>query len=66
MRRVLVTGGGTGIGNAIACAFHDNGDKVVIAGRRQDVLESTAKGRMAYKRADITIEADVEALFDTS
>ena len=66
MRRVLITGGGTGIGNAIACAFYENGDKVVIAGRRQNVLERTAKDRMAYKRADITIEADVEALFDTS
>ena len=65
MRRVLITGGGTGIGNAIARAFHDNGDNVVIAGRRQNVLERTAKDRMAVKRADVTIEADVEALFDT-
>jgi NAD(P)-dependent dehydrogenase (short-subunit alcohol dehydrogenase family) len=38
MRTVLVTGGGTGIGYAIAEAFVAAGDRVVITGRRADVL----------------------------
>lgn len=41
-RTVLVTGGGTGIGRATARAFTDNGDEVVITGRRQGVLEQAA------------------------
>ncbi len=40
---VLITGGGTGIGKAIASAFVAKGAKVVITGRRQSVLEETAK-----------------------
>lgn len=43
MRQVVVTGGGTGIGRAIAAAFCDAGDAVTITGRRVDVLERTAK-----------------------
>jgi 3-oxoacyl-[acyl-carrier protein] reductase len=43
MRQVIVTGGGTGIGRAIAAAFRDAGDAVTITGRRVDVLERTAK-----------------------
>ena len=38
MRTVLVTGGGTGIGYAIAEAFVAAGDRVVITGRRAEVL----------------------------
>lgn len=43
MRQVIVTGGGTGIGRAVAAAFRDAGDAVTITGRRADVLERTAK-----------------------
>lgn len=42
MRQIVVTGGGTGIGRAVAEAFAAQGDQVVITGRRKDVLEETA------------------------
>lgn len=39
----LITGSGTGIGQAIAKKFVENGASVVILGRRQEPLEQTAK-----------------------
>jgi 3-oxoacyl-[acyl-carrier protein] reductase len=42
MRQVVVTGGGTGIGKAIAHAFATAGDAVVITGRRPEPLAATA------------------------
>ncbi|PWD50066.1 short-chain dehydrogenase [Serinibacter arcticus] len=41
-RRTVVTGGGTGLGAAIAQRFAADGDDVVIVGRRADVLVETA------------------------
>ncbi len=65
MRRVLVTGGGSGIGRAVAHAFAEAGDAVTIAGRRREALEETAAGRdMTCRVADVTDEASVAALFD--
>lgn len=41
-KRALVTGGGTGIGHAIASCLAKSGAQVVISGRRKDVLEKAA------------------------
>jgi NAD(P)-dependent dehydrogenase (short-subunit alcohol dehydrogenase family) len=65
MRRILITGGGSGIGRAIAQHYADQGDDVTIAGRRMDALEETNGGRgMTCKQVDVTEEASVKALFD--
>ncbi len=67
MRQILITGGGSGIGRAIARYFADQGDAVTIAGRRMDALEETSGGRgMTCVAVDVTDEASVKALFPTS
>ena len=42
-RAVIVTGGGTGIGRAVAGQLVAAGDQVAIFGRRADVLRSAAE-----------------------
>ncbi|MBF0747731.1 SDR family oxidoreductase, partial [Gemella sp. 19428wG2_WT2a] len=56
-----VTGGGSGIGRAIAESYAKEGAKVIIAGRREEVLRevSEANETISYVVADITNSADV-------
>ncbi|MGA9556704.1 MAG: SDR family oxidoreductase [Terriglobales bacterium] len=66
-KRILITGGGTGLGKAAAQRFLELGAEVYICGRREDVLAATEKklhgrtgGRIHALRCDVRDAAAVE------
>ncbi|MFC5719319.1 SDR family NAD(P)-dependent oxidoreductase [Streptomyces gamaensis] len=67
-RTALVTGGGTGIGRAVALAFAREGARVVVAGRREGPLKETVAlieaegGEALAVTADVTRSEDVAGL----
>jgi 3-oxoacyl-[acyl-carrier protein] reductase len=66
-RRVVVTGGGTGIGAAAAGLFAEAGYDVTITGRRPDVLAATASrlgvSHVAFDAADpLAVQASLDRL----
>ena len=69
-KTAIITGGGTGIGLAIAQRFHDEGAYVVICGRRREKLTEaesiiSSHGDRVYSvTADVTKEKDIIRLID--
>jgi NAD(P)-dependent dehydrogenase (short-subunit alcohol dehydrogenase family) len=60
----VVTGGGKGIGLGIAKAFAEQGARVVIAGRHEDVLKKACEENegLCYVTADITKSENVSRI----
>ncbi len=66
-KTAVVTGGGTGIGRAIAERFAREGAMVLIVGRRESKLEETAaqNSRISYVAGDLTKTETVARVIDT-
>jgi NAD(P)-dependent dehydrogenase (short-subunit alcohol dehydrogenase family) len=71
-KTAVITGGGTGIGRAIAKRFHDEGAFVAITGRRSKKLIESSKAispkgeRSLSIPADMTVEEDIKHLLSVS
>ncbi|WP_244429554.1 MULTISPECIES: SDR family oxidoreductase [Bradyrhizobium] len=53
---ILVTGGTSGIGRALAEAFHDRGNRVIVTGRRQTLLDQITAERPDVIRLPLDLE----------
>ncbi|HPC03897.1 MAG TPA: SDR family oxidoreductase [Syntrophales bacterium] len=60
----IVTGGGTGIGRAIAGRFHEEGARVVICGRRREQLDRTVQAISPAGERILAVTADVTRVED--
>ncbi len=72
-KRILITGGGTGLGKELAKHFVAHGAAVYICGRREAVLQEAVKdigalaksgGTIAYQICDVRSAEAIEAMMD--
>jgi NAD(P)-dependent dehydrogenase (short-subunit alcohol dehydrogenase family) len=70
-KRILVTGGGTGLGRSMTHRYLELGANVIICGRREDVLKQTVEelhketgGEIEAMACDVRVPAAVEAMMD--
>jgi uncharacterized oxidoreductase len=58
---ILITGGGSGIGRALAEAFHRRGNRVIVAGRRASALGDVARENPGIEAVvlDVTDPQDI-------
>lgn len=69
---IIITGGTTGIGRAIACLLAQKGADILIAGHNEDHLNDTlshinqlqAKGRISGMTVDLATEQGIKDLFN--
>ena len=54
-KRILVSGGGSGLGKAMATRYLELGADVYICGRRKSVLDETAKELMDMHGGSVTV-----------
>jgi len=65
---VIITGGSSGIGKALAEVFGSNGSKILITGRKQEALDNAVKElsekgiEIAGFKSDVSKEEDNEAM----
>ncbi|WP_369215384.1 SDR family NAD(P)-dependent oxidoreductase [Streptomyces flavofungini] len=67
-RTALVSGGGSGLGAAIARSLLRDGARVVITGRDERKLKETATGlgpEVTYRGCDVSVPGEVDALADS-
>lgn len=71
-RSAIITGGGTGIGEATALLLARNGARVLIAGRREEKLKELCDRAeeeglsIEYKVCDVSVESDCAATVETA
>lgn len=66
-RTILITGGGTGIGRALAIQLAARGNTVLVCGRREGPLRETAatSDHIYAYRCDLTVSEDVCSMLET-
>ena len=69
-KTAIITGGGAGIGAAIAARFVAEGARICIVGRRKNILDKMIRvlpaGTAVKCQGDVSLPSDIARIVDTS